>query len=105
LNQDGEFEIGDDILKQVQDRILNAAPILVEQLILIITNDERNEDGSLVVPPNAKLQAIGMLLDRAVPKLGVDNSKKAEVEDSPSRKRMKNEIEEMIRKELNKGDG
>lgn len=70
---------------------------LVDELLLIIYNHDVAADGHPVVEPRIKLTAIGMLLDRGIPKLAVDHSKSEIVEESGTRKKIREEIEALVR--------
>ena len=79
----------------VLEKISKNADSLVDELLAIIYNSDTD--------PRTKLQAIGMLLDRLIPKLGVDTGKVEASEESGARRKLKAEIEELIQKEMKKG--
>ena len=76
--------------KKVVDQITLESEKLIQELLDIIYDRE--------VDSRVRLSAIGMLLDRGIPKLGVEHTKDEEVEESNSRKKMRSEIEELIKK-------
>lgn len=90
--------------KRAVEKISKEAVNLVDELLLIIYNHELDGEGRPIVDARTKLQGIGMLLDRAVPKKGVDNGKSDVVEESGSKKKLRAEIEALIKKEIGKGD-
>ena len=74
--------------KQVVDQIAEDSVRLIADLKEIAHNDE--------LDARVRLTAIGMLLDRSVPKLAVDNTKVETVEESGSRKKIREEIEMLL---------
>lgn len=74
--------------KKVVDQITVESEFLIGELLDIARDPE--------VDARVKLQAIGMLLDRAVPKLGVDHAKMEEDSESRDRKRLREEIESLL---------
>lgn len=74
--------------KMVIDQITVESELLIKELLSIAYNPEADS--------RVKLQAISMLLDRAVPKMGVDHAK---VEDDPenhNRRRLREEVEALL---------
>lgn len=70
---------------------------LIDELLIII----RSED----VDPRIKLSAINMLLDRAIPKLGVQHIAPVEEEEAPAKANLRKDIEDLIRKQLDERGG
>jgi len=85
--------------KRVVDKITLESDKLVDELLKIIYNDDVNVEGDLIVDAKVKLSAIAMLLDRGIPKLAVDNSKSQVVEETGTRKKIREEIEAMFKKQ------
>lgn len=83
--------------KNVVRKIVTHADGLVDELLYIIYNREVDVDGHPIVEPRVKLSAIGMLLDRGVAKLAVDNNKSEVVEESKTRRKIREEIEAMVK--------
>lgn len=81
----------ENLRKKVVDQIAVDSEKLIEELKMIAYDRE--------VAVNARLQAIGMLLDRSVPKLAVDNQKVEVNEESDSRRRFREEIEMLMAEE------
>jgi hypothetical protein len=80
--------------KKVIDNIARDSERLMEELKIIAFDRE--------VDVRVRLQAIGMLLDRSVPKLAVDNTKvEGPVEDTGTRKKIRQEILRLVEE----GDG
>lgn len=87
-----EFEKSvENLRKTVVDLIADNAIQLTQQLLNIAYDPE--------VDARVKLTAIGMLYDRAVPKLAVDSTKVEIVEESGSRKKIREEIEMLLAEE------
>lgn len=84
--------------KQISERITKESDKLIDELLLIIYNDSLDEEGRPIVDAKTKLQAITMLLDRGVPKLGVEHTKSEIIEETTSHKKLRTEIEELIKK-------
>lgn len=82
----------DGLRKKIVDNIAMDAEKLIEELKLIAYDRE--------LDARVRLQALGMLLDRSVPKLAVDTTKVVEVEETGTRKKMKAEIEKLVRESL-----
>lgn len=75
--------------KRVVDNIALDAERMIEELKIIAFDREVNI--------TARLQAFGMLLDRSIPKLSVDNTKvDAPAEDTGTRKKIRQEIERLV---------
>lgn len=83
--------------QKIVEKITFEAEPLVDELLFIIYNREVNEDGEPIVDAKIKLSAIAMLLDRGIPKLGVDHTKKEVVEESITRKKIREEIETLVK--------
>ena len=92
VEQSVEFE-----KKQVVKKIVQESGRLVDELLHIIYNDQIDNEGRPIVEARVKLSAIGMLLDRGVPKLAVDNAKSEVLEESRTRKKIREEIEAMVK--------
>lgn len=74
--------------KKVVDQITVESEALIQELLNISKDPEADS--------RVKLQAIGMLLDRAVPKLGVDHAKMEDDSESRDRRRLREEIEALL---------
>lgn len=95
-----DLEVSNDAkVQRVTTKITDEAEGLVDELLFIIYNREVNDDGDYRVDAKTKLSAIGMLLDRSIPKKGVDSTKSAVVEESGTRKRIREEIEAMMKEQ------
>lgn len=84
--------------KQIVDKITLESDRLIDELLKIIYSDDLGEDGRPFVDAKVKLSAIAMLLDRGIPKLGVDNSKSEVVEETGTRKKIREEIEQLVKR-------
>lgn len=82
--------------RRVVDRITMESDFLVDELLKIIHSDDVDNRGRPIVEAKIKLSAIAMLLERGVPKLAVSHSKEEAVEETGTRKRMRQEIEELV---------
>lgn len=82
--------------QQVSSLILGEAPRLVRELLDIIYSDDLDVDGRPIVDAKVKLSAIGMLLDRSVPKLAVAKADTEVIEESKTRKKIKEEIKALM---------
>lgn len=78
----------DKVRRELADQIALRSHKLIEALFDIV------EDGE--VEAKVKLTAISMLLDRGVPKLGVDHTKIEPEEESDGRKALREEIERLM---------
>lgn len=94
------------IVEAVQKQLEQSAEIARSRAVAKITlESERLIDELLIiiyapdVDARVKLSAIGMLLDRGVPKLAVDNKKSEIVEESKTRKKIQEEIRLMMRED------
>lgn len=83
--------------KQAVTKITLESERLIEELLKIIYSDDLDLEGRPIVDAKVKLSAISMLLDRGIPKLAVDNTKSEVVEESRTRKRIRDEIEVLVR--------
>lgn len=100
-----EVDIQDSVAverRNAVEKITKESVNLVDELLHIIYNQELDVENRPIVDARTKLQAIGMLLDRGVPKLGVDHGKSDVVEESSSKKKLQKEIEELIKKSKTK---
>jgi predicted component of type VI protein secretion system len=77
--------------RSVIDKIVLESPRLLEELLNIVYDPE--------VEAKIKLPALSMLLDRSIPKLGVDHAKSEAAEESGTRKKIRAEIEAMFKKQ------
>lgn len=95
MNEELEQSIRDEqkqvenIQRKMTARIVMGSPQLIDALFDIATNTE--EDAKV------RLTAIGMLMDRSHPRLGVEHAEKSELEESASSKSMRAEIESLIK--------
>lgn len=78
-------------------KILDHASKLIDELMIIIHSED--------VDARIKLQAIGMLLDRSVPKVAAQNVTPVVEEVDTPKKGLRDEVEAMIRKQLGAGGG
>lgn len=78
----------DKVRRQLADQIALKSHKLIEALFNIVEDAE--------VEAKVKLTAISMLLDRGVPKLGVDHTKIEAEEESDGRKALREEIERLM---------
>ena len=85
--------------KRVVEKITMESGALVDELLSIIYNHDVNVEGEPVVDAKVKLSAIAMLLDRGIPKLGVDSTKSSAVEENGTRKKIREEIEALVKKD------
>lgn len=74
--------------KAIAKRIILESDKLVDVLFGVIYDEEEEA--------KVKLSAISMLLDRGIPKLGVQHSKEEESEERGSRKALREEIEMLL---------
>lgn len=84
-NETGEIEA---FRKSITDRIALESDRLVQELFSIIYDPETES--------KVKLSAITILLDRALPKMGVKHSKEDETEERGSRVQLRQEIEALM---------
>lgn len=77
--------------KAVARRIVADADRLVDELFAIAYDPDAD--------PKVRLSAISMLMDRGIPKLGVQHTKEEESEERGSRTQLRDEIERMIREQ------
>lgn len=78
----------DKFRREMADRIALQSHKLIDALFAIVDDAE--------VEAKVKLSAIAMLLDRGVPKLGVDHTKIEAEEESDGRKALRDEIERLM---------
>lgn len=74
--------------RAIAQRIALESDKLVQELFAIVYDEETEA--------KVKLSAITILLDRGIPKLGVQHSKEEETEERGSRKQIRLEIEKML---------
>lgn len=86
---------------KVMRKITLESEALVDELLLIIHNHEIDMEGRPIVDAKIKLSAISMLLDRGIPKLGVEHVKTETLEESSTRKRFREEIEALVQSHTN----
>lgn len=87
-----EFEEGNDVegfRKAIARRIALESDRLVDELFAIAYDPE--------VDAKVRLSAIGTLIDRGIPKLGIQHTKEEAEEERGSRKQLREEIEKMLR--------
>lgn len=77
--------------KAVARRIVADADRLVDELFGIAYDIDAD--------PKVRLSAISMLMDRGVPKLGVQHTREEESEERGSRTQLREEIEKLIREQ------
>ena len=85
---------GDDLeafRKAVARRIVQDSDRLVDELFSVAYDPD--------VEAKVRLSAISMLLDRGVPKLGVQHTKEEEVEEKGQRTDLRNEIEKLLKEQ------
>lgn len=82
--------------KSIARKIALESDRLVDELFAIVYDEE--------VEAKVKLSAITILLDRGIPKLGVQHSKEEESEERGSRKAIREEIEKLLLGEDEKED-
>lgn len=92
-----EYDEVEAFRKAVARRIVADADRLVDELFAIAYDGEAGA--------RDKLSAITILLDRALPKLGVQHTKEEETEEKGSRKDLREEIERLLREEDDDDDG
>lgn len=95
-----DFEVSQSMemeRRQVVTKIVKESGNLVDELLAIIYSNAVDEQGRPIVEPRIKLSAIGMLLDRGIPKLAVDGNKSEVIEESRTRKKIREEIEGMMK--------
>lgn len=81
----------EDVFKKaVQRRIISDADRMVDVLFAIAYDEDS--------PSRDRLSAIGMLMDRAIPKKGIEHSKGDDKEEKGSRTDLRSEIEELLKK-------
>jgi hypothetical protein len=73
-------------------KIILESDRLVDEVFGIIFDPETD--------PRTKLSAISMLLDRGLPKLGIKHAKEEDGEELGSRKQLREEIENLMKKKL-----
>jgi hypothetical protein len=78
----------DAFRKAIAKRILLESDRLVDELFAVAYDDE--------VDAKVRLSAISMLIDRGIPKLGIQHSKEEESEEKGSRKAVREEIEQLL---------
>lgn len=83
--------------KRVVEKITFESSQLVDELLKIIYSEALDERGNPIVDAKVKLAAISMLLDRGIPKLAVDGTKQAVVEESSTRRKLRQEIEDLVK--------
>ena len=86
-------------IEALRKKVVDQITVESEKLIAELLNIAYGEEGA-----RTKLQAIGMLLDRAVPKLGVDHAKLEDDSESRDRKRLRAEIEDLLMEEDDEDD-
>ena len=86
----------DAFRKSIARRIALESDRLVDELFAIVYDPETEA--------KVRLSAINTLLDRGIPKLGIQHTKDEEIEERGSRKQLRDEIEELMKKKLNNGD-
>lgn len=74
--------------KAIAKRIILESDKLVDVLFSVIYDEEEEA--------KVKLSAISMLLDRGIPKLGVQHTKEEETEEKGSHKALREEIEKLL---------
>lgn len=89
MSEDNKEEI-EAFKKAVQRRIISDADRLVDTLFAIAYDEDAR--------PQDRLSAINTLMDRAIPKKGVEHSKEEETEEKGSRAELREEIERLIKK-------
>lgn len=83
-----ESEQVENFRKSIAKKIALESDRLVDELFSIVYDDE--------VDAKVKLSAITILLDRGIPKLGVQHSREDESEERGSRKAIREEIEKLL---------
>jgi len=91
-----ELEQVEAFRKAIAKRIVLDSDRLVDELFSIAYDPE--------VGARDKLSAITILLDRGIPKLGVQHQKEEESEERGSRKDLREEIERLLREQGEDGD-
>jgi hypothetical protein len=81
----------DEFRRAIARRIALESDRLVDELFGLVYDPETE--------PKVKLSAINTLLDRGIPKLGIQHTKEEETEERGSRKHLREEIEKLIRGE------
>jgi hypothetical protein len=97
MEDEEEFSEEDQVenfRKSIARRVALESDKLVDVILNIVYDDE--------VEAKVKLSGISMLLDRGLPKLGIQHSKEEEVEERGSRKAIREEIERLM--ELDKDE-
>ena len=87
----------DNLRKSIARKIALESDRLVDELFAIVYDEE--------VDAKVKLSAITILLDRGIPKLGVQHAKEEETEERGSRKQIREEIEKLLLGEDEKEEG
>lgn len=73
-------------------KITDHADRMIDELMLIIYSED--------VDARIKLSAISMLLDRAVPRLGVQQVSVLEEDEAPAKRGLREDIESLIKKQM-----
>lgn len=87
-DDENEGQEVDNFRKAIARKIALESDRLVDELFAIVYDEE--------VDAKVKLSAITILLDRGIPKLGVQHSKEDESEERGSRKAIREEIEKLL---------
>src|ERR1700746_1357353 len=87
----------DNLRKSIARKIALESDRLVDELFAIVYDEEGDA--------KVQLSAITILLDRGIPKLGVQHAKEEETEERGSRKQIREEIEKLLLGEDEKEEG
>lgn len=85
---DLEFKQVESFRRSIARAIALESDRLVQEVLAIIYDPE--------IEAKVRLSAISMLIDRGIPKLGVQHSKEEESEEKGSRKNIREEIEKLM---------
>lgn len=85
---DNDGQEVDSFRKAIARKIALESDRLVDELFAIVYDEE--------VDAKVKLSAISILLDRGIPKLGVQHAKEEELDERGSRKAIRQEIENLL---------
>ena len=96
MEEEYEGVEADTFRKSIAKRILLDSDRLVDELFSIAYDMD--------VEPKVRLSAISMLIDRGIPKLGIQHSKEEESEEKGSRKQIREEIEKLMLGDDDDGD-
>jgi hypothetical protein len=88
FDEENDGQEVDNFRKAIARKIALESDRLVDELFAIVYDEE--------VDAKVKLSAITILLDRGIPKLGVQHAKEEELEERGSRKAIREEIEKLL---------